>query len=131
MSNIDNPSTESPVEVLERLGTDGARWAQEFFKALYDAPVTETPISFEPGGIVHGWFANAIEAGRIAGAADEAHTHAVERGLRAAGALPETLLSRYEEYDLLEQVIRDAAYRLATTPLDLADRLRRQIASRA
>jgi hypothetical protein len=44
---------------LARIGTDGALWAQEFCNQFGG--------DGDPGSAIHGWFANAIEAGRSAG----------------------------------------------------------------
>jgi hypothetical protein len=48
-------------ELLERMGTDGAAWAREFMIRFADRreEIDE--------GLMIGWFANAIEAGRTAG----------------------------------------------------------------
>lgn len=62
---------ETAGEMLERLGTDGMKWAQEFceqfagFNIQPQAPEWHKYAVTE--GVMVGWFANAIEAGRIAG----------------------------------------------------------------
>lgn len=47
------------AELLNYLGTDGARWAAEFKRTA-----TELGYSDMDEGWLIGWFANAIEAGR-------------------------------------------------------------------
>jgi hypothetical protein len=77
---------ETDGAVLARLGTDGRKWASEFGKTAvavaarleHEAGGDGSPASTwehlaklicddDPGGWLHGWFANAIEAGRSAG----------------------------------------------------------------
>lgn len=67
----DKPKEESAGDMLARLGTDGALWAKEFsdifYKLRHQGQRTNELIDGEPGSWLHGWFANAIEAGRSAG----------------------------------------------------------------
>lgn len=53
------PDPESSGAFLRRVGVDGVLWAQEFAKAFGGDPT--------PGGTLHGWVCNMIEAGRSAG----------------------------------------------------------------
>lgn len=46
--------------------TDAMTWAQQFVKTIEEHPDTADP---RDEGFMVGWFANAIEAGRRAGAA--------------------------------------------------------------
>jgi hypothetical protein len=59
---------------LLRMSTDAAVWAREMSEAFWRAaePVPGSPIDPEPGGLLHVWLANAIEAGRAAGYAEGA-----------------------------------------------------------
>lgn len=57
-------SYESGAEMLARLGTDGAAWAAAFAARFVDRDGLRAD-----GGDLIAWFANAIEAGRTAGAA--------------------------------------------------------------
>ena len=50
----ENPSDS---DLLQKLGTDGQRWAGEFYKRFPDGTDEDT---------LRGWFCNAIEAGRAA-----------------------------------------------------------------
>lgn len=50
-------------EMLAYLGTDAEKWAEAF--CYFNPHLTET--SAKPGDTIHGWFCNAIEAGRSAG----------------------------------------------------------------
>jgi hypothetical protein len=54
-----NPPAETDAEVLQRMGTDGAKWAAEFVHLRRTRDMDE--------GAMIGWFANAIEAGRSQG----------------------------------------------------------------
>jgi hypothetical protein len=65
-------ATMSGGELLAYLGTDGAKWAEEFAATAATLTVDDEPWSGQPGGFIHGWFANAIEAGISAGRAKEA-----------------------------------------------------------
>lgn len=56
---------ENDAEMLSRLGTDGEKWAQEFLSHAGGCEVNEDLLDS-----LRGWFANAIEAGRTAGAAN-------------------------------------------------------------
>jgi hypothetical protein len=57
--------SESAGETLARLGTDGAAWAAEFVRIAHKHhPEILDPA---PGGWLHGWFCNAIEAGVSSG----------------------------------------------------------------
>ncbi len=46
------------AELLNMMGTDARKWAQEFCKKFPNAPEEGTML---------GWFANSIEAGKAAG----------------------------------------------------------------
>jgi hypothetical protein len=59
----DNP--EDGRDLLEKMGTNGKAWAEEFLK-LFTVD-RRGPDDVEPMGLMVGWFANAIEAGRAAG----------------------------------------------------------------
>ncbi len=50
-------------DLLEHMGTDAEKWAEEFCKRFRP----HRPKTYAES--VAGWFANAIEAGRLAGAA--------------------------------------------------------------
>lgn len=58
------------VEMLTYMGTDAQRWAQAFVErfAVADRYDTNDNDLNDPIGLMIGWFANAIEAGRDAGA---------------------------------------------------------------
>lgn len=59
---------ESDGDLLARIGTDASLWALEFvLHALVYAEGGGDPLDPTPGDFLHGWFANAIEAGRTAG----------------------------------------------------------------
>ena len=49
----------SDIDLLAKMGTDAAKWANEYMDRFSD----ETPDK----GTLIGWFANAIEAGRSVG----------------------------------------------------------------
>lgn len=57
--------SESDGEFLARMGTDAEVWAAEFVKVFPEAGLDPTP-----GEGLHGWFCNAIEAGRGEGYAE-------------------------------------------------------------
>lgn len=61
VERYDNPATGDADDgaFLARLGVDGGLWAQELGKA--------TGLDSTPGGLLHGWVCNMIEAGRSAG----------------------------------------------------------------
>lgn len=64
---------ESDGELLARLGTDGLAWAREFAQRSEPHAAGVCPLhDDEAGGLLHCWFANAIEAGRSAGYAERA-----------------------------------------------------------
>jgi hypothetical protein len=76
---------ESDGEKLARMGTDGVAWARELAAALNGAGYNDGTADIDPtpGGLLHVWVANAIEAGRSAGysqGAAEAAEHAREQG---------------------------------------------------
>lgn len=50
------PQTESPIEMLRRLGDDAAKWAQEFHDTAMRLGYSDMDV-----GWLIGWFANAIE----------------------------------------------------------------------
>ena len=50
---------ETGPQLLERLGTDGAKWADEFRKTAIKLGYSD----MDEGWLI-GWFANAIESGR-------------------------------------------------------------------
>ena len=77
----------SDGELLAEMGTDAVKWAQEF------AVRTRIGLDGSPGGQLHVWFANAIEAGRTAGMEQEARTGAYRKGLLVAGVIEEELVS--------------------------------------
>lgn len=54
------PAPESDGDMLARIGTDGQKWAWEFLSRDFDPDDIDE-------GLLTGWFANAIEAGRTAG----------------------------------------------------------------
>jgi hypothetical protein len=67
------------------MGTDGVAWARELAAALNGAGYNDGTADIDPtpGGLLHVWVANAIEAGRSAGysqGAAEAAEHAREQG---------------------------------------------------
>ncbi len=51
--------------LLRRMGTDAQKWAEEFCKR---AKYSDDRGAFIQKDTITGWFANAIEAGRAAGA---------------------------------------------------------------
>lgn len=56
---------ETDGDLLARMGTDGAKWAAEFAAVIRREGHAELAIlDPTPGGLLHGWFANAIEAGQ-------------------------------------------------------------------
>lgn len=55
---------ETAGRMLARLGTDGQAWAREFQHRFAGEPVGGHVVD---EGLLIGWFANAIEAGRSAG----------------------------------------------------------------
>lgn len=57
---------ETDGELLRRMGTDAEVWAREFVARCPGARGFDP----SPGSTLHGWFCNAIEAGRGAGYAD-------------------------------------------------------------
>jgi hypothetical protein len=70
---------------LARMGTDGVVWARELAAALNGAGYSDGTADIDPtpGGLLHVWVVNAIEAGRSAGysqGAAEAAEHAREQG---------------------------------------------------
>lgn len=73
----------SDAEYLEKMGTNGATWALEFQKQL---PATVTPID---AGMVIGWFANAIEAGRAAGRTERTNVNNIPYRYGELGVLNE------------------------------------------
>jgi hypothetical protein len=54
-------------EMLAYVGTDAQRWAQAFVERFAVTGRYETTNDNDPIGLMIGWFANAIEAGRAAG----------------------------------------------------------------
>jgi hypothetical protein len=64
---------ETDWALLDRMGTDATIWAQEFVRAATSGPREYTQSAGDlaldptPGGFLHVWFCNAIEAGRAAG----------------------------------------------------------------
>jgi hypothetical protein len=73
----DTMTAESSGAMLARMGTDAEVWAREFaevFSRLGDG-VVAVHVDPTPGGPLHAWLCNAIEAGRSAGYSE---------GLRAA-----------------------------------------------
>lgn len=61
-------------ELLSHMGTDAAKWASEFVK-----------LHGGDEGLMLGWFANAIEAGRSAGHADDGWGKLKPRGQQVGG----------------------------------------------
>lgn len=57
---------ETAGQVLERMGIDAAKWTDEFVRINPDVKVLP-----DTWGVMVGWFANAIEAGRSAGRAEK------------------------------------------------------------
>jgi hypothetical protein len=58
----------SEAEMLAYVGTDAQRWAQAFVERFAVAGRYESTNDNDPIGLMIGWFANAIEVGRDAGA---------------------------------------------------------------
>lgn len=63
-------NTETSTEMVARIGTDGALWAAEFARVAHEHGAQFPACLPAPGELIHGWFANAIEAGRSAGYAE-------------------------------------------------------------
>lgn len=60
--------SETDGEILARMGTDAAKWTDEFLsRNLLVNRAGFTPEHADAWGSMVGWFANAIEAGRTAG----------------------------------------------------------------
>lgn len=53
---------------INELGTDGAKWAEAFAKRLGE--LGNDALDATPGGDLHAWCCNMIEAGRSAGYAE-------------------------------------------------------------
>lgn len=59
--------TESDAAVLERMGTDAAKWTDEFMRVKHEIEAAGDGRSPDDWGWMIAWFASAIEAGRTAG----------------------------------------------------------------
>ena len=59
MTDDARPMTDG--EILEVMGTDAAKWTDEFLRINPDLNIPDA------WGVMVGWFANAIESGRSAG----------------------------------------------------------------
>lgn len=81
-------------DFLRRVGTDGAKWALEFAERFGGDPT--------PGGTLHGWFANAIEAGIT-----EGESRQRRRWREQAGNLEGSLAALGDTYGRLS-VVRNA-----------------------
>lgn len=61
----------SDGELLAKMGLDAENWAVEFHGVVTDKVLDGDLVSDlldpTPGNLLHGWFCNAIEAGRSAG----------------------------------------------------------------
>lgn len=96
---------ETDGAMLARLGTDAAKWADEFTRVLARMLSADPRLELDdlldgaPGGLVHVWFVNAIEAGRAAGRTD------------VAGALQLPVMGAFEFQRLQEVVQREAQVR--------------------
>lgn len=58
---------ENDAEFLAYLGTDGVKWAEEFVRVYKEIREIREDDPIKDEGWLIGWFANAIEAGSIAG----------------------------------------------------------------
>lgn len=59
--------SETPGEMLERLGTDAMAWAKEFIDQYPDAELLGGPMRDDATGVLVGWFANAMAMAERAG----------------------------------------------------------------
>lgn len=70
-------------DLLARLGVDAAEWAAQFEATWHrlraQGHSTGDLIDSTPGDWLHGWFCNAIEAGRSAGYAEGVKAEEVDR----------------------------------------------------
>jgi hypothetical protein len=83
---------ETDAQLLERLGTDGMKWAEEFVRRVRKQPGL---CGSKPA--MHGWFTNAIEQGRQAGRQALIYPEH-EEGLRLTlNSLPTDLVSSLTE----------------------------------
>jgi hypothetical protein len=98
---VNQPTTESPAptdgEILARMGTDAAKWTEEFLLRQAQRAGQPGPSNADEWGTMVGWFANAIEAGRAAGRVEtcphEDLFHAAGMVIcRACGTTPESPL---------------------------------------
>jgi hypothetical protein len=64
-ADVSDIETMSEGEMLTFLGTDAEKWASAFLH--FNPHLEGMGVSDAPGDTLHGWFANAIEAGRSAG----------------------------------------------------------------
>jgi hypothetical protein len=55
------------VEMLAQMGTDAQKWAQEWCRIADEISIGKDKRTLMDEGWMIGWFANAIEAGRMAG----------------------------------------------------------------
>lgn len=60
--------TETDGEILARMGTDAAKWTDEFMRIRHEKGPFANPN--EEWGVMVGWFANAIGAGETKGLQD-------------------------------------------------------------
>jgi len=60
--------SETAGEILARMGTDAAKWTDEFMRIRHENGPYANPN--EEWGTMVGWFANAIEAGKAEGRRD-------------------------------------------------------------
>ena len=72
---MDNERAKTDAEFLAEMGTDAQKWARTFLSMDFD------PDNLDEGLMI-GWFANAIEAGRSAGTHDHAALIAENKALR-------------------------------------------------
>jgi hypothetical protein len=99
--------------------TDASEWARECVHALFAASEPET--RDELTGALLGWFANAIETGRAAGAAKERErlNAMIDAGTADGRDLVERLVAAKEERDGAEKDAADMAKRLGAMDSEL------------
>jgi hypothetical protein len=106
---------ETDAQVLERLGTDGRKWAEEFVR-MNGHKFSEMYSTDELIVTLHGWFANAIEAGRSEAEFDNTPVAMSRRDVasivsQAAGAASAPFMRDHPQYvmpsDEIGQGIRE------------------------